>query len=273
MATTSNIQWTEKTWNPITGCSRVSSGCQNCYAEAMAFRLMHMPHTAERYAGTVRKTSGGKIQFTGSINTVPEVLDHPKKWKSPQVVFVNSMSDLFHENVPREYLMEIWKVIRETPQHTYQILTKRPERIEKNLPPDWGKGYENVWLGTSTENQKTLIDRALPLIFSPAITRFLSVEPMLAKVDLTGHVVTPGGMLVNPLHWVIVGGESGRNYRECKIEWIEQIIDDCKTAKIPVFVKQLGTYLAKKMGMKDKKGGDISEWPEHLQVREFPKHL
>lgn len=292
MATKSSIQWTGKTWNPITGCSRVSPGCQNCYAEAMAFRLMHMPHTADRYAGTVRKTKAGKIQFTGQVNTVPEVLNQPRTWKSPTLVFVNSMSDLFHENVPREFLMEIWKVIRETPWNTYQILTKRPERIAANLPDDWGYGYPNVWLGVSIENQdqmKRLWSSYIGdgIAFTDSFGDyertnnkfFISFEPLIGPIDLHRRLIPDSGEWFGDIHdmvdWVIIGGESGRNYRECRVEWINRLIDQIQEMNgqdhtISIFVKQFGTHLAKEMGLKDKKGGDPSEWPEHLRIREFP---
>jgi len=154
-------------------------------------------------------------------------------------------------------------------QHQWQILTKRPERIIQCLPGDWGDGWDNVWLGVSVESQQYL-HRAHTLAKIPAKTRFISAEPLLGEIDLKQL-----GSELDMFHWCIIGGESGNDtgkyrYRECRQEWIEKIIDDLRDTNIAVFVKQTGTYLAKQMGCKDRHGGDIDEWPEHLRIREFP---
>ena len=178
---------------------------------------------------------------------------------------------------------EAWQIIKSTPHLTYQILTKRPERIKDNLPPDWGLGYENVWLGVSVENQE-MADLRIPILSKiPASVRFLSVEPLIGPVNLSSHLsyamasASGGGKFVRTIDWVIVGGESGNDqgkyrYRPCEISWIENVVYQCETAwRTPVFVKQLGTHLAKQMMLTDRHGGDIDEFPVQLQVRQFPK--
>ena len=263
----SKIQWTEQTWNPVTGCSRVSPGCQNCYAEKMAYRIMNMGTKAsEYYAGTTRKTRGGKTQWTGRINTVESALAKPLKVKKPTMFFVNSMSDFFHPDIPLEFLMQIWAVIRATPRHTYQILTKRPENILDRLPEDWGEGYPNVWLGVSIEGQGH-DHRAETLSQVPAEIRFISAEPLLSPLRfLYASELWDWG-----IGWVIVGGESGPGARRCEMFWITDLIRDCNAAGVPVFMKQTGSYLAREMGLKDNKGGNMDEWPDGvINCREWP---
>lgn len=272
----SKIQWTEKTWNPVTGCSRVSAGCQNCYAERMAWRLMNNPVVGDRYAGTVRKTEKGRIQWTGKVNLIYDAITQPYTWRKPSLVFVNSMSDFFHPDIPQKFLGELWRVMRDTPQHTYQILTKRPQNITDRLPADWGDGYPNVWLGTSVEDLATAKLRILHLSMVNAAVRFLSMEPLLNAVDLSSEPLWdewlyPDYAPVRWLDWVIVGGESGPNSRECNPIWIKDILDQCQPYEVPVFVKQLGTVTAKEYSLKDRKGGNINEWPLNLRVREYPK--
>jgi protein gp37 len=180
------------------------------------------------------------------------------------------MSDFFIEEAD-EWRDDAWKVIKQTPQHQWQILTKRPERIMQCLPKDWGDGYENVWLGVSVESQDYLY-RAKILSEIPANIRFISAEPLIGEIDINKW---EDKNVLDVFQWCIIGGESGNDwgkyrYRECKVEWIEKIMADFKKRGIKVFVKQLGTYLKKKMNLKDWHGGNISEWPAPLRLREFP---
>jgi protein gp37 len=230
--------------------------------------------------------------WTGKIRLIEEALSEPARWRKSARVFVNSMSDLFHEDVPQAFLARVFQVMREAPQHTFQILTKRAARMAVILSALHDDGREpgsNVWCGVSVENQEQA-DLRIPLLLdTPAAVRFLSVEPLLAPVSLRFHkicgkqcftVANPSGHL-DALDWVIVGGESGPNARPCNIEWIRDIVSQCKAAAVPVFVKQLGAscYSTNKadqtakpirVDLRDFKGGDISEWPKDLQVREFP---
>lgn len=191
----------------------------------------------------------------------------PLNWKEPRLIFTCSWSDWFIDEADK-WRPEAWEIIKATPHHTYQILTKRPERIKQCLPDDWGEGYPNVWLGVSVESA-AYIKRIETLGDVRATVRFVSVEPMIGPCSSLG-------IYDDLMDWVIVGGESGNEqgkyrYRKCEIEWIREIISLCEDANVPVFVKQLGTHLAKKMRLKDRHGGDISEWPESIQIRQMPK--
>lgn len=249
MGEKSTIQWTEASWNPWHGCKKVSEGCKYCY----------MYRDKEKYGQDPTLVVKSKTKFT-----------EPLKWKDPKVIFTCSWSDWFIDEAD-EWRPDAWKVIKATPHHTYQILTKRPERILDHLPDDWGSGYPNVWLGVSVENKKAA-DERIPLIVEvPAAIRFLSVEPLLGPVELNGAFAWPHGKGVD---WVIVGGESGNDnghykYRPMKLEWVDSIIEQC-SENAPLFVKQLGTYQAKQLGLKDRHGGNIDEWPEKYKIREFP---
>ena len=221
MADRSRIEWTSATWNPVTGCDRVSAGCDNCYALALARRLKAMG--AEKYqADGDSRTSGPGF----AVTIHPDALDQPRRWRAPRTVFVNSMSDLFHARVPRDFIRSVFDVMVDTPQHTYQVLTKRPlraARLASDLPwPD------NVWLGVSVESMD-VGHRIDHLRRVPAAVRFLSCEPLLGPlddVDLTG------------IEWVIAGGESGPNYRPMDIRWARGIRDLCVEAGVPFFFKQ-----------------------------------
>lgn len=266
MAYESKIQWTEGTWNPWHGCRKVSPGCKFCYMYRDKERYGHDP--------TIVLRSKGKF-------------DAPLKWKDPKLIFTCSWSDWFIEEAD-EWRDEAWDIIRRTPQHTYQILTKRPERITKHLPADWGNGYENVWLGVSIESQDQS-SRMSWLYDIPAKVKFLSLEPLIGPINLYEALTDyptyddpgrSGEPILWGFNWVIIGGESGNEngkykYRSCKVEWIEDIIKQCqeKFTQVPVFVKQLGTHLAKELGLKDRHGGKMEEWPQHLQIREMPKLL
>lgn len=351
----SDIEWTDATWNPVVGCSPVSPGCLNCYAATMARRLEAMgrpeyqtrlldergnehrgavPDEIKAKCRNVRiaEVRGGRAVFTGDVRTVESRLTDPLHWRKPRRVFVNSMSDLFHEAVPFEFIDRVFAVMALCPQHTFQILTKRPERMAEytrdykvaarlwdvliDHNEDWGRALgrtadtrnidhqsvvwplPNVWLGTSVENQPRA-KRVWDLFKCPAAIRFVSVEPMVGPVDLDAVEALykfwrRGASIGVYLDWVIVGGESGPKSRPCDVKWIRSIVRQCKEAGVPCFVKQLGkrpsgwcdqcgkhlisnacgpthaVMLAELARVRDAKGGDPSEWPEDLRVRETP---
>lgn len=230
MATTSKIEWTEQTWNPVVGCTKVSPGCAHCYAEPMAYRLQAM--------GTQGYEHGFKLTL------LPQRLDEPLRRKKPTIYFVNSMSDLFHEKVPFDYIDRVFDVIRRTPQHTYQILTKRADRMAEyfagKTPP------KNAWLGVSVENKKYGLPRIDHLRTVKASIRFLSVEPLLeslGKINLRG------------IHWVIVGGESGPKARPMQKEWVDAIRAQCEAKDVAFFFKQWGGWGADGKKRAKKKNG------------------
>lgn len=231
MATGSRIEWTEVTWNPVTGCDRVAAGCDNCYALTLAKRLKAMG--AEKYQNDGNpKTSGPGFDVTIHASA----LSQPYGWRSPKVVFVNSMSDLFHARVPLDFIRDVFDVIRETPQHTYQALTKRAHRMGRVADRlDWP---DNLWMGVSVESSD-VVDRIDHLRETPAATRFLSCEPLLtplAGLDLIG------------VDWVIVGGESGPRARAMDGAWVVGIRDQCAAAGVPFFFKQWGGRTPKANG-------------------------
>ncbi len=229
----SSIEWTDWTWNPVAGCTVITAGCTNCYAMRMAARLAAMG--SEKYRGLTRK-SGRRYIWTGTIRCDEAALDAPRMWRKPRRIFVNSMSDLFHESVPIHFILKVWRVMQDTPRHTYQILTKRPERmieVARDLPL-----LPNVWLGTSVEDARVL-DRIDALRQVPAAIRFISFEPLIgsvARADLTG------------IHWVIVGGESGPQARSMDPAWVSEIEAMCRSAGIAFFFKQWGGISKKRTG-------------------------
>jgi protein gp37 len=214
MAANSHIEWTEATWNPVTGCDKISAGCKNCYAARLANRLHAM--------GTARYSNGFQVTLHEDLLTLP------KSWKSPRVIFVNSMSDLFHAKVPLSFIKQVFVTMKDCPQHTFQILTKRSERLRDiSRKLEWP---ENVWMGVSVEDSRVLY-RIDHLRAAPATVRFLSCEPLigsLGKLDLAG------------IHWVIVGGESGPGCRPMQIEWVREIYRACRHSHVPFFFKQWG---------------------------------
>jgi len=250
MAVGSSIEWTEATWNPVAGCTPVSPGCLNCYAARMALRLECMGEASgcTKYVGTAKKSRSGRPVFTGRVNLDPDSLDLPRKWRKPRRIFVNSMSDLFHEAVPTTFIRQVFEVMRECPQHDFQVLTKRPERaLEVAGEWDWPK---NVWMGTSVENAM-YIHRIHALRRIPAKVRFLSCEPLLGpmpKLPLDG------------IHWVIAGGESGPGARPMEPKWVEQIKDRCVALGVAFFFKQWGGVLKSKTGRR-LKGRTWDEMP------------
>lgn len=299
------IEWTNKTWNPLVGCSKISEGCRNCYAIKEAHRLAGNPNAkiSGVYQGLTER-KGDRTEWTGLVKFIPERLEIPLKTRKPTMWFVNSMSDLFHESVGDSELNRIFSVMGQCPQHIFQVLTKRPDRMldymlrwkgllehtprsfsDAPIPP-----LPNVWLGVTVENQKTADERIPLLLQTPASVRFLSCEPLLEEVDLQlwarqtlkglrfeglsrqGEVVEPG------IDWVIVGGESGSKARNCDTGWIYSIVRQCKNANVPCFVKQLGTNpihcgdnTRTEFGITTGKGSDISQFPKELQVRQFPQ--
>jgi len=214
MSLNSSIEWTEATWNPVTGCSKVSAGCKNCYAERLALRLQRM--------GNARYRNGFNVTLH------PDLLDLPKRWREPRLLFVNSMSDLFHEAVPLEFIRRVFATMRACPQHTFQVLTKRSARLRKLAGQlDWPP---NVWMGVSVEDARVL-HRVADLRTVPAAVRFLSCEPLIGPLD---------DLPLEGIHWVIVGGESGPGARPMKIEWVRSILRQCRKANVPFFFKQWG---------------------------------
>lgn len=353
----SKIQWTEQTWNPITGCSRVSAGCRNCYAEVMTRRLQAIGQP--KYQGLLHEHG----RFNGKVRFDEKALLAPLKRKKPTTYFVNSMSDLFHENVTDEWIDKVFAVMALAPQHTFQILTKRAERMREylesrswqkpkatvdgaygydrisrwmnDLPVPWSRSMPiagerraswrgwplpNVWLGVSAENQEQADERIPHLLETPAAVRWLSAEPLLEDLNLkavrnnanlaegqpwidalNGYAWEDNGVdyydvcnIGGALDWIVVGGESGPNARPCNIDWIRSVVQQCQSANVPVFVKQLGgnvmlsaevqktwpgvavadcsseewTYKAR---LNHSKGGEPSEWPEDLRVRMMPR--
>lgn len=348
----SNIEWTEKTWNPVTGCTRVSPGCDHCYAVTMTHRLEGMERArrprngteegrkvkpGEKYVGLTVLNPRGDRHFNGVVRCHEDSLLIPMRWKKPRLIFVNSMGDLFHKDVPFEFIDRVFAVMALCPHHTFQVLTKRPERMaeyfdendglstpfrvwhQKQLlqgsPEDHNNAYDgsshpwplpNVWLGTSVEDQTRADERIPHLMKCPAAVRFLSCEPLLGPLDLSAYfggayVGLPGDVVHENynfgIDWVIVGGESGPGARPCNVAWIRSIVQQCKAAGVPCFVKQLGSHVLDRfdrsdpeewptetlhdpkcddagnwrMRPKSKKGGDMAEWPEDLRVREMPE--
>jgi protein gp37 len=224
----SKIEWTDVTWNPVAGCSVATTGCTNCYAMRMAARLEAMG--TPKYQGLTRK-SGDRHVWTGKIVQDEKLLLAPMSWRKPRFVFVNSMSDLFHPAVEADFVAKVWAVMRNTPHHTYQILTKRPARMREMLSSRIKFPIlSNVWIGTSVENAAVL-DRIDDLVGTPAAVRFISFEPLIGSVS---------GANLEGIHWAIVGGESGPHARPMKTEWVVEIKTLCRETGTAFFFKQWG---------------------------------
>ncbi|PZO03344.1 MAG: ABC transporter ATP-binding protein [Hyphomicrobiales bacterium] len=226
MAETS-IEWTDATWNPVAGCSVITAGCTNCYAMRMAARLDAMG--VEKYRGLTRK-SGGRSVWTGNLYLDEASLGVPAQWKRPRMIFVNSMSDLFHEGVPIEFIAKVWTAMAAAPQHTFQILTKRPDRMSTVLSDRWFPILPNVWLGTSVENA-AVVHRLDDLRRAPSAIRFVSFEPLIGSV---------AGADLSNIHWAIVGGESGPKARPMEEAWLDEIHRMCRRSNAAFFFKQWG---------------------------------
>lgn len=354
------IQWTNHTWNPVVGCRRVSPGCENCYAERQARRIAFM-HPTGPYPGVVKTGAMGEYLplWNGTAKFLSERLAKPLGWRKPRKVFVNSMSDLFHEDVTFEQIAAVFGVMAASPRHTFQVLTKRAKRMREwfewldNITDPCGGfpltvqvlenaarevGVEvkagsiewplsNVHLGVSAEDQERLDERVPDVLACPAAVRWLSIEPLLNAVNLHEYLLgfsagnpslctcghghgffrcpnygsvaeschfrgcscesftkIPGG---TGLHWIVVGGESGRGARRCDLGWIRSVIAQCRKAQVPCFVKQLGAGVNlhtddgrgrhhrdrdrdEVVVVQHPKGGDWDEWPDDLRVREWP---
>ena len=235
MGTKTGISWTEKTWNPWQGCTRVSAGCDLCYMFAEKKRYGQDPATV--------------------IRSVPRTFTAPLRWRTPARIFTCSWSDFFHAAAD-PWRAEAWDIIRNTPQHTYQILTKRPGRIARHLPPDWGAGYPNVWLGTSVESMAPeVIARVWQLLDVPAALHWLSCEPLIDEVtlrgnwhdylegwDTDGNPQQPEQVQTNRIRWVVAGGESGAGCRPCNPDWLRTLRDDCSASGTAFYLKQLGGH-------------------------------
>jgi protein gp37 len=327
------IEWTEETWNPVTGCSVVSPGCAHCYAKRLAPKVF-----AGQWVNDGDPSKPRPRQFE-DVRCHEDRLDQPLHWKRPRKVFVNSMSDLFHEDVPDEFISRVFAVMALAPQHTFQVLTKRPDRMRVVLndetfrcevevwiemmlydedrpkalawdannrrtddamgraPDVVGDGWPlpNVWLGVSVENQHFADERIPLLLQTPSAVRFISYEPALGPVTIEPFLWDEDDRhdALCGLDWVIVGGESGPGARPFNVAWARSIVQQCQTAGVPVFVKQLGAWpyadwpdgapfqplqfrhtgrrkIAPFLSLHSPKGGDPLEWPEDLRVREFP---
>lgn len=313
MSTNTKIEWTQgddgtpgATWNPVTGCTKVSPGCDHCYAETFA----------ERWRGT----PGHHFQNGFDVTLRPERLDQPLRWRKPRRIFVNSMSDLFHDAVPDLFIEQVFDVMEEAKRHTFLVLTKRHARMRsfvrrrEQREEDYALAFENnpvparrtcpaakfarqradnppanIWLGVSVEDQKWADIRIPALLETPAAVRFISAEPLLGPVNLAPWLPVPRGAFCEPhwswkcggdinggkcrqerISWVIAGGESGPGARPLEENWVRAITWQCRTTRVPVFVKQLGSILGRQVGA-GSKGGDIDAFPEDLRVREFPQ--
>lgn len=222
MATNSPIEWTGSTWNPVTGCNKISPGCKNCYAEKLAQRLQRM--------GQKNYVDGFKLKLQ------PQMLELPLKWKKPQTIFVNSMSDLFHKKVPIDYIQQVFDVMKRADWHRFQVLTKRGERLEEISDQlDWSS---NIWMGVSVESSK-YVRRIDNLRNTKANIKFLSLEPLLGPLN---------NLNLENIDWAIVGGESGPGARPIKEEWVLDIKTQCRAANVPFFFKQWGGVNKKKTG-------------------------
>jgi protein gp37 len=270
------IEWTDETWNPVVGCDRVSPGCAHCYAK----ELHDKRHRAFLAGKQVAPQYAAPFE---TVQLIYERLERPLSWRRPRRVFVNSVSDLFHEHVPDAFIDAVFITMLRAEQHIFQVLTKRPERmLAYSRGRLLGLPLPNVWLGVSVENQRWADERIPQLLETPAAVRFLSCEPLLGPLDLeldTGRAID----------WVIVGGESGKGARPCNVDDLTDIVAQCDLADVSCFVKQLGsqpvvadlthwrsgiTLLPDASGyavhLRDGHGGDPAEWPEELRVREFP---
>lgn len=243
MALLSKIEWTDATWNPVRGCSKISPGCKHCYAERFAERFRGVP--------------GHPFEQGFDLRLVPEKLADPLRWKSPKMIFVNSMSDLFHTEVPQSYISKVASVMRLARWHTYQVLTKRSKRLRELLsgPLQEAAKEAHIWWGVSVEDRKYGLPRIADLQAAPAAIRFLSIEPLLEDL---------GTLQLAGISWVIVGGESGPGARPMREEWVLSIREQCRNAHIPFFFKQWGGVRKKARG-RTLQGRTHDEYPKRVQ--------
>lgn len=239
MSASSKIEWTETTWNPVTGCTKISAGCKNCYAERLAKRLCLMG--SERY----------KNNFDLTLHE--DTLGYPKKWRKPRVIFVNSMSDLFHKDIPTSYIQKVFKTMNECPQHTFQVLTKRSGRLKSiHNKLSWSP---NIWMGVSVENMK-VANRIEDLKVTSALTKFISFEPLLEEIK---------GVDLNGIDWAIIGGESGPKARPMEQLWANSLLDQCKASEVAFFFKQWGGVQKHRTG-RTLNGRTYDEMPKTTQL-------
>ncbi len=254
-----DIEWTDATWNPVAGCSIMSAGCTNCYAMQMAYRLEAMG--VDKYKGLTRK-SGKRRIWKGIIREDENALDIPKRWKKERKIFVNSMSDLFHPDVSTAFIQKVWDVMESTPRHNYQILTKRPDRMAQIVKEISPRPLSNVWLGTSVENS-AVVHRIDELREVPAAIRFISFEPLIGSI---------GKINLRNIQWAIVGGESGKDARPIKEQWIDEIHASCVQYQTAFFFKQWGTWGADNKKRSKKLNGRVykkttwDQMPSHASL-------
>lgn len=288
MSGKTKIEWASDQWGPVTGCTKVSRGCKHCYAEREWPRLAAPREKPNIYTGRA---------FT-NVRCHPEKLDIPLRWAKPRRIFVNSMSDLFHEDVPDDFIIKVFEVMAKARHHVFLVLTKRAERMRDFLLGTSGAGANappipNVWLGVSCEDQDTYDERIPFLLQTPAAVRWVSAEPLLGPVDLGFHEIAialekdgyGNAAILGGIDWVVAGGESGPQARPFDIAWARNVIMQCKAADVACFIKQLGArpgyrgkppfngwhdLYANGERLNDRKGGDPSEWPSDLRVREYP---
>ncbi|GJL63448.1 MAG: hypothetical protein NPIRA04_21020 [Nitrospirales bacterium] len=244
MSDNSKIEWTDATWNPVRGCSKVSPGCANCYAETFAERFRGVP--------------GHPYEFGFDLQLVPTKLAEPLRWRTPKMIFVNSMSDLFQEDVPDAYIQEVVEVMVKANWHTFQVLTKRSERMSAllNSHLKFASKQPHIWWGVSVENKKYGLPRIDHLRNAPAKMRFLSIEPLLEELGMIN---------LKGIGWVIVGGESGPGARPIQKDWVLSIRDQCRNSKVPFFFKQWGGVRKKETGRK-LAGKTYSEYPKRVSA-------
>jgi protein gp37 len=285
MSGKSNIEWTDDTWSPVVGCTRVSRGCDFCYA----FALHDKRHVAWK-RGRWPSAPAQYHQPFSRVQLLPDRLRDPYHWRTPRRVFVNSMADLWHPDVPDAFILDVWLTMAANARHTFQILTKRPERMAAWCRETFAaapslRALPNVWLGVSVEDQAAAEERIPHLLDTPAAIRFLSCEPLLEPVDILDWLALEGEYeraewnlrdygRSQPLSWVIVGGESGPHAREMELAWATDLKGDCEAAGVPFFMKQLGSVAAKRLGCHHPHGGDWREWPHEIMTalykREWP---
>ncbi|MEO1243719.1 MAG: phage Gp37/Gp68 family protein [Pseudomonadota bacterium] len=250
MAKNSSIEWTNATWNPVTGCTKIGPGCDNCYAE--------------RFSERFRGVEGHPFENGFDLTLRPERTRQPLSWKKPQMIFVNSMSDLFHKNVPFEFIAEVFDTMEQADWHVFQVLTKRSSIMRRFINGRYGKKStpEHIWLGTSVENE-TKRSRIKHLQATNAKVRFLSIEPLIGP---------PGELNLEGIQWVIVGGESGPRARPMQLSWARSARDQCVAQDVPFFFKQWGGYRPKSGG-RELDGREWNEFPALSNSKAQPKKL
>jgi protein gp37 len=252
MSNGTNIEWTDATWNPVTGCTEVSAGCDNCYAKTFAERWRGVP--------------GHHFEQGFDVVLRPERLDEPLHWRKPRRVFVNSMSDLFHDAVPDRFIGEVFTRMGCARQHTFQLLTKRHGRM-RSLLRRWSEHRPRGGTCPDDDGCSAPVDAIPPLLETPAAVRWVSAEPLLGPVDLTRWLAAPGG-----LSWVVVGGESGPGARPMHPGWARALRDQCGAASVAYLFKQTGSVLARQLGIRSK-GGDWNALPLEFQIRQYPQEV